>query len=71
MKKRPSLPKMQRTANPRLALEPRIVFDAALAATGAEVLERQAEHSEYVPPPAAEPVRDKVSEPAAQPAKPE
>ena len=43
MKSRGHLPKMQRNASPRLALEPRIVFDAAIGATGAELVDRNAD----------------------------
>jgi hypothetical protein len=49
MKKIRKPAKMQRTSNPRLALEPRIVFDAAVAATGAELLDHNSDASAYVP----------------------
>ena len=41
---------MQRNASPRLALEQRIVFDAAIGATAADTFDRHADRSEYVPP---------------------
>ena len=50
MKSRGNSPKMQRNTSPRLALEPRIVFDAAIGATAADAFDRHADRSEYVPP---------------------
>ena len=50
MKSRGNSPKMQRNTSPRLALEPRIVFDAAIGATAADAFDRHADGSEYVPP---------------------
>ena len=50
MKKNRHSIKMQRTSNPRLALEPRIVFDAAVAATGADAVDHNSDHHEYTPP---------------------
>lgn len=50
--------KMQRTSNPRLALEPRIVFDAAVAATGAELFDSNSDAATYVPPAANDSLRE-------------
>ena len=60
MNKNRHLIKMQRTSNPRLALEPRIVFDAAIAATGADVMDHNSDHSSYVSPATGEAARDAV-----------
>ena len=63
---------MQRSSNPRLALEQRIVFDAALIATGAEVLNRNVDHADHVeqaPPVARFSAQDTRVEPAKQLAK--
>ena len=74
MKSRGKAPKMQRNASPRLALEQRIVFDAAIGATGAEVLDRHADQGEYTPPAVpratSQPVRIQAAEPATAPPKP-
>ena len=67
MKSRGHAPKMQRNASQRLALEQRIVFDAAIGATGAELLDRHADRSEYIPPATRQPLRDTKAE-AANPA---
>ncbi len=65
---------MQRNASPRLALEQRIVFDAAMAGAGAELLDRNADHGEYTPPAVpratSQPVRIQAAEPATAPPRP-
>ena len=58
MKSRGNSPKMQRNTSPRLALEPRIVFDAAVAATGAELLDNNSDAAAYLPPAVSELLRD-------------
>ena len=70
MKSRGNSPKMQRNTSPRLALEPRIVFDAAIGATAADAFDRYADRNEYVPPATSQPVRGQRTETAAQPPKP-
>ena len=50
MKKNCPVAAMQRAVSPRLALEPRIVFDGAVAATGADVVDHHGDHPAYVPP---------------------
>lgn len=74
MKSRGHAPKMQRNASPRLALEQRIVFDAAMAGAGAELLDRNADHGEYTPPAVpratSQPVRIQAAEPATAPPRP-
>ena len=57
--------RFQRITSPRLALEARIVFDAAIAATVTDLLDRSSEQAAYVPPASAQPAREvTVSEPA-------
>ena len=57
---------MQRTASPRLALEARIVFDAAVAATVTDLMDRSSNHDIYVPPAVSEPAREPIASPVTE-----
>jgi hypothetical protein len=73
MKTRRGLPKLPRSSNPRLALEPRIVFDAAIGASVADAyaidgfksdFERGTQLSLFMPPAVREAAAVEKQEPA-------
>ena len=65
MKKKFAPKKMQRTAQPRFLLEQRIVFDAAIAATGADIVYKNSDAA-YVPPAVNEEAGDYKVAPATE-----